>query len=69
MYVPFADTVIELVVSPVFHNNDPVNDSAVNTVFPQLSAIVTDGDAGIIFGAAIVLVGSLVHPSSVCVKV
>mgnify|MGYP003457370368 CR=1 FL=1 len=69
VYVPVAETDIEFVVSPVLHNNDPVNDSAVNTVLPQLSATVTTGADGMIFGTATPLAGSLVQPSTVCVNV
>jgi hypothetical protein len=38
-------TVIDGVVSPVFHNNDPLNPDAVRTELPQLFATVTTGAA------------------------
>src|SRR5678815_1879577 len=39
--------VIDEVVAPLLHNNDPVNEPAVNTVLPQLLTTVTEGAAGI----------------------
>ena len=64
------ETVIEAVVAPVFHNKDPVNDSAVNVELPQLFTTVTVGADTLAFnGAATPLPGLLVHPFSVCVTV
>ena len=70
LYVPAAATVIEGVVAPVFHNNDPVNDPAVNVELPQLFTTVTVGEETLAFnGAAIPLPEGLVHPFTVCVAV
>ena len=66
VYVPAAVTVMEVVVAPVFHNNDPVNDPAVNVELPQLLTTVTVGAAGFERGAATPLPGELVHPFTVC---
>ena len=44
--MPAAVTVMEAVVAPVFHNNDPVNDPAVKVELPQLFTTVTVGAAG-----------------------
>ena len=57
-------------MAPVFHNNDPVNDPAVNIELPQLFTTVTDGAETLAFnGAAIPLPEGLVHPFTVCVTV
>jgi len=70
VYVPAAVTVMEVVVAPVFHNNDPVNDPAVNVELPQLFTTVTVGAETLAFsGAATPLPGELVHPFTVCVTV
>lgn len=45
VYVPAVVTVIELVVAPVLHNNEPVP-VAVNTELPQLLVTETVGDEG-----------------------
>ena len=59
---------IEVVVAPLLHNNDPVNDPAVNVELPQLSTTDTVGDDTLAFnGAAAPLPGLLVHPFTVCV--
>ena len=68
VYVPAVVTVIEVVVAPVLHNNEPVNDAAVSTLLLQLLVAVTVG-AGTLTGAAMPLPGALVHPLSVCVTV
>ena len=68
VYVPAVVTVIEVVVAPVLHNNEPVNEPAVNTLLSQLLVTVTVG-AGTLTGAAISLPGALVHPLTVCVTV
>jgi len=65
VYVPAVDTVIDEVVTPVLHNNDPVYDPAVNTELPQLLTTATAGADGIAFGAAMRLPGALVHPFTV----
>ena len=68
--MPAEATVIEGVVAPVFHNNVPVNDPAVNVELPQLSITVTVGAETLAFnGAAIPLPEELVHPLTVCVTV
>ena len=58
-------TVINVVVAPLLHNNDPVNPEAVNTELPQLLATDTEGADGIGFGAATPVPAALVHPSIV----
>jgi hypothetical protein len=69
VYVPPVVTVIDVVVSPVLHSNDPVNDPAVKTEWPQLFATVTVGAGGIIFGEAVALPSALTHSLTVCVTV
>ena len=63
-------TLIDAVVSPVLHNNDPANPEAVNTEPPQLLVTATEG-AGIVelTGAATPVPGRLVQPFTVCVTV
>ena len=54
-------------VAPVFHNNDPVNDPAVNVELPQLFTTVTVGAVTLeLTGAAIPWALGLVHPFTVC---
>ena len=66
--MPAEATVIEGVVAPVFHNNVPVNDPAVNVELPQLFTTVTVGTGTLAFnGAAIPLPGELGHPFTFCV--
>ena len=69
VYVPAVVTVIDEVVAPLLHNNEPVNDPAVNTELPQLFTTVTVGADGIAFGAATPLPAALVHPFTVWVTV
>jgi len=69
VYVAAAVTMIDVVVSPVLQSNNPVNDDAVNTEWPQLFATITVGADGIIFGAAIPVVAALIHALTVCVTV
>jgi hypothetical protein len=70
VYVPAVLTVMEVVVSPVLHNNAPVNPVAVKTELPQLLATITPGvDTEEFNGAAIPFPGKLVHPFTVCVTV
>ena len=59
---------MELVVSPVLHNSEPVKPVAVNKELPQLLVAFIAG-AGIVVlnGAAIAVVGALGHPFMVCV--
>ena len=52
-------------VSPVLHNNDPVKFDAVNIELSQLLTTSTVGAAGIIFGVAMPLAGALEHPFTV----
>ena len=67
VYVPAVVTVIDEVVAPLLHNNEPVKDVAVNIELPQLSITDTVGADGIAFGAAIPLPEELVQPFTVCV--
>jgi uncharacterized protein YqjF (DUF2071 family) len=67
VYVPAVVTVIDVVVAPLLHNNEPVNDPAVNTELPQLLTTDTVGADGVVFGAAVPLPAALVHPSIVWV--
>jgi hypothetical protein len=46
-YVAVSVTVIDVVVAPLLHNNEPVKLPAVNTELPQLFATVTVGADGI----------------------
>jgi hypothetical protein len=62
-------TVIELVVAPLLHNNEPVNEAAVNVELPQLLTTDTVGADGTVVGAALPLPAGLVHPFTVCVTV
>jgi hypothetical protein len=66
VYTPPVVTVIDAVVAPVLHNNDPVNPEAVNTELPQLLTTSTAG-AGTtdVMGAAVPLPEMLVHPFTV----
>ena len=68
-YAPAVVTLIDEVVAPLLHNNEPVKDVAVNIELPQLSTTDTVGADGIAFGAATPLPGRLVHPFTVCVTV
>ena len=50
----------------MFHNNDPVNDPAVNVELPQLFTTLTVGDGTLaLSGAAVPLPGALVEPFTV----
>jgi hypothetical protein len=53
---------MDVVVSLVLHNSDPVKFDAVNEVFSQLLITTTAGAAGIAFGEAIALPGELLQP-------
>jgi len=68
--MPGAVTVIEGVVAPVLHNNEPVNEPAVNTELLQLLVTDTVGAVTLeLIGAATPLPGELVHPFTVCLTV
>ena len=69
LYDPAVVTVIDAVVSPVFHVKLPVAPDAVNNELSQLSVTLTDGASGTIFGAATPLPVGLVQPFTVCVTV
>ena len=62
VYVAALATVIELVVAPLLHNNEPVKLPAVNNELPQLFTTDTDGADGITFGADVPLPLALMHP-------
>ena len=49
-------------VAPLLHNNEPVNDPAVNTELPQLLVTDTVGAAGVVFGAAVPEPAVLIQP-------
>ena len=56
---------IELEVSPVLHNNDPLIPVAVKVELSQLLVTDNPGTGGIGFGAAVMLAAALLQPSSV----
>ena len=58
-------TVIDVVVAPLLHNNEPVTFDAVNIEFPQLLTTPMVGVAGIAFGADTPLPAALIHPFAV----
>lgn len=62
VYVPAVVTVIDAVVSPVLHNNEPVTAEAVNNELPQLLVVFTVGGSGVVFGAEVPLPSGLVQP-------
>jgi hypothetical protein len=53
VYVPAVLTVMDVVVAPVLHNNDPVKPVAVNTELPQLFTTDTAGAAGTAFTVSV----------------
>ena len=58
------------VVAPLLHNNEPVNDVAVNVELPQLFTTVTTGAVTFeVTGAATPFPVELVHPFTVCLTV
>lgn len=70
VYVPADVTVMDDVVAPVLHNNDPVKEPAVNVELPQLLTTDTVGaDTLPLSGAAVPLPAGLVHPFTFCVTV
>ena len=71
VYVPAAVTVMDAVVAPVFHNNEPVNDPAVNVELPQLFTTDTVGAPGMEFtvnvaGLELTELVLLVHTALYC---
>src|SRR5712671_7977532 len=69
VYVAAFVTVMDDVVAPLLHNNDPVKFEAVNTELPQLFTTPTVGADGAATGAGVPLPVALVHPPTVCVTV
>ena len=65
VYVAASVTVIDDVVAPLLHNNEPVKLEAVNKELPQLFTVVIVGGTGIVLTAAIPLPATLVHPLTV----
>jgi hypothetical protein len=61
--------VIDEVVAPVLHNNDPVAVVESVDVPLQLFTTVTAGADGITFGAAVPIPAALEHPFTVAVTV
>lgn len=61
-YIPAVRTVMDALVSPVLHNNEPVKLEAVNKELSQLLTTVTVGAPGIVFGEAIPVPGELLQP-------
>jgi hypothetical protein len=60
------DTVMEEVVAPLLHNNEPVKSEAVKIELPQLSVTVTVGVATAeLMGDAVAVPGELVQPFTV----
>ena len=69
VYVPAVGNVMELVVSPVLHDNDPVTPVAVKTELPQLLVTDIPGTAGVGLGADVALAAGLEQPFIACVTV
>ena len=69
VYLPDELTVIDEVAAPVLHNNVPVAAVESVEVLLQLSTTVTNGVAGVDFGAAVPLPARLVQPFTVVVTV
>ena len=66
VYVPSVVTVIELVVSPVLHENvAPETPAADSNELPQLLTTAIPGAVGIALGAAVALPKALVTPPTV----
>ena len=69
LYDPAVVTVIDSVVSPVFHVKFPAEPDAVNNELSQLFETLTDGADGITLGTVTPLPDGLVQPPTVCVTV
>jgi len=69
LYDPAVVTVMDSVVSPVFHVKFPAEPDAVNNELSQSFITLTDGADGITLGAATPLPDGLVQPPTVCVTV
>jgi hypothetical protein len=67
--VPAVVTAMDDDVSPVLHNNEPLNDPAVSTELPQLLTTVTVGAVGVVFGTAVPPPAVLVQPFIICTTV
>ena len=65
VYVAELVTLIAVLLAPVFHNNEPVNEPAVKSVLPQLLTTDTVGADGITLGLAVPLPLGLAQPSMV----
>jgi hypothetical protein len=68
VYVPATETVIDEIVAPFDHKNEPLP-LAVKTELPQLSVTVTIGVDGITIGAATPDPAELIQVPNVCVTV
>ena len=68
-YIVDVNTVIEFVVSPVLHDNDPVTPVAVKTELPQLLLTDIPGAAGVGLGADVALAAGLEQPFIACITV
>ena len=60
--MPAVVTVVDEVVAPLLHNNEPVKSEAVNCELSQLFVTIIVGAAGIVSGAARPVPGALVQP-------
>lgn len=60
--MPAVGVLMDVVVSLVLHNSEPVKFEAVNEELSQLLITTTVGAAGIAFGEAIPLPGELLQP-------
>jgi hypothetical protein len=65
VYEAVSVTVIDVVIAPLLHNNDPVKLPAVNTELPQLLTTLTVGAVGTATGAEDPLPVGLVQPFTV----
>lgn len=65
VYVEASVTVIDEVVAPLLHNNEPVKFSAVNIELPQLFVTSTVGAEGTASGEEVPLATGLTHPFTV----
>jgi hypothetical protein len=70
VYVPAEPTVIDVVVAPVLHNNEPVKAEAESVDVPlQLLTTDTVGAVGTVLGEAVPEPFELTQPFTVCVTV